>query len=192
MTPSIVDRLNTEFSDILSEVDSQQPTLSITASDTFRKNLLLAAASYFEDRITTIIKSHVHSATNGNSIIESLVIKKAISRQYHTMFNWNVANANTFFAIFGDDFCDYAKKIVKEDEELASSIKAFLEIGSERNRLVHQNFGQFALEKDVTEIFDLYKKARIFVESIGPMLDNFSAHCLKNKPNSPDSDSTFE
>ena len=39
------------------------------------------------------------------------------------------------------------KARVKAEAQLDESIRAFLEIGRERNRLVHQNYGMFTLEK---------------------------------------------
>ena len=44
---------------------------------------------------------------------------------------------------------------VREDEKLATGVKAFLELGDIRNSLVHQEFGPFPLEKTVAEIYSL-------------------------------------
>ncbi len=70
------------------------------------------------------------------------------------------------------------QKRVKADAETAESIKAFLEIGNERNRLVHQNFGTFALEKNANEIYNLYVTARPFVEGLSGEMQAF----LKEEP----------
>ena len=53
---------------------------------------------------------------------------------------------------------------VKTDDQLDISVKAFLEIGRERNRLVHQDYGTFTLEKTADEIYKLYQAALTFVE----------------------------
>ena len=53
-----------------------------------------------------------------------------------------------------------------DSQELQLSIKAFLEVGRERNRLVHQNFASFVLEKTAAEIFELYEHALYFVDLI--------------------------
>ena len=49
------------------------------------------------------------------------------------------------------------KSMVSGDEKLDSSIKAFIELGRERNRLVHQNFGTYSIEKTSKEIYELYE-----------------------------------
>ena len=53
-------------------------------------------------------------------------------------------------------------KCVKEDGALEDSVKAFMEIGRERNRLVHDNFGAFTIEKSFKEIINLHEKAKFF------------------------------
>jgi len=50
-----------------------------------------------------------------------------------------------------------------EDRAFSDSARAFLEIGRERNRLVHQNFAAFTLEKSSNELYELYRKAYHFV-----------------------------
>ena len=59
-------------------------------------------------------------------------------------------------------------------ERQSSAIEAFLEIGRERNRLVHQNFGTFTLEKTSKEIYDTYRSAVEFVEWVPRELREFS------------------
>ena len=46
------------------------------------------------------------------------------------------------------------------------SINAFLEFGSERNRLVHQNYAAFPMEKTLDEVYCLYKKSSHFVDAL--------------------------
>ena len=56
---------------------------------------------------------------------------------------------------------------------IEKSIKAFLEVGRERNRLVHQNFGSFTLEKTTEDIYGLYLDAKLFVDKFPEELDSF-------------------
>ncbi len=173
MKATIVERLHTQFLEIIGQIDEKEITLRLTAEENFRKTLLLAAASYFEARITEALMDLVRNSTRGNHLVEEFVRNKAISRQYHSWFQWDAGNANSFFGLFGTGFKAFMKNRIKENEDIAHSIKAFLEIGSERNRLVHQNFGTFALEKDEDEIYNLYVKARPFVENISHVMMEF-------------------
>ncbi len=52
-------------------------------------------------------------------MIPSLVKNKAVSRQYHTWFDWNANNANAFFNMFGDGFRSHMVEIVKVDANIA-------------------------------------------------------------------------
>ena len=144
------------------------------ADNNFRKALLLAAGSYFEHSLTQSVMDVVDDATSRDHVVRWLVKQKAVERQYHTWFDWNARNANRFFSLFGEALSEHMKAIVRERDDLSSSIQAFLEIGGERNRLVHQDFGSFVLEKTSKEIYDTYRSAAQFVEWFPQELREFS------------------
>ena len=176
MPTTVVDRLHEDLAGLLAVVDEpREVSLRAVADENFRKSLLLAAASYFERRMTETVLSFVEDATNGNVRVTALVRSKAVSRQYHTWFEWDTNNANKFFALFGNDFRDSMKRRIRDDDELDDSVRAFLEIGRERNRLVHQDFGAFTLEKTTEEIHALYRRALRFVEAVPGALRAFDA-----------------
>lgn len=64
--------------------------------------------------------------------------------------------------------------IVKQDQHIAKSISDFIEIGRERNRLVHQDYGSFFLEKSAEEIFGSYVSGMVFVDFVPKALRDFS------------------
>jgi hypothetical protein len=165
-----VDRLFRESTEVIHALGTGEPSLAIAAADNFRKSLVLAAASYFEHRISACVGDFVHEHSRGSILIFSFVKNKAIARQYHTWFKWDENNANQFFGLFGTEFKEMMQSRTKESEELRLSIKAFLEIGNERNKLVHQDFASFSLEKTLDEIYSLYKQALPFVDSLGKNL----------------------
>jgi hypothetical protein len=65
--------------------------------------------------------------------------------------------------------------VIKQDMNMTKSILDFLEIGRERNRLVHQDYGTFFLEKSAEEIFGSYASAMVFVDFVPKALRDFSA-----------------
>lgn len=167
MQATVVDRIHQEFKDLISYLDQRSElSLRSTVDENFRKALLLAAASYFEHRIVSDITVFVIEVSGENSLLIEFVKNKAINRQYHSLFKWDDKNANHFFGLFGTSFKSFITQELKNDEQLDLSIKAFLEIGRERNRLVHQDFGTFTLEKTSDEIYELYKTALVFVDTI--------------------------
>ncbi len=176
MPATVVDELHENFAGLLSVLDEAgEVSLRAVADENFRKSLLLASASYFERRMTETVMSFVEHATNGNVLVASLVRKKAVSRQYHTWFEWNGRNANSFFGLFGNDFRDFMKQRIKDDDQLDDSVRAFLELGGERNRLVHEDFGAFTLEKTTEEIHALYSRTMRFVDAVPGALREFDA-----------------
>lgn len=176
MPPTVVDRLHEDFTGLLEVLDEAgEVSLRAVADENSRKSLLLAAASYFERRMTEAVLSFVEDATNRNVLVTALVRNKAVSRQYHTWFQWDKNNANSFLGLFGSDFRDFMKQRIKDDDQLDDSVRAFLELGGERNRLVHEDFGAFTLEKTTEEIHALYRRALHFVEAVPGALREFDA-----------------
>jgi hypothetical protein len=182
MAASDVERIHKEFTELVQVlVDHKELSLQASADDSFRKVLLLSAASYFEHELTTIISAFVAEVTSSDGLIMALVQNKAISRQYHTWFNWNDKNANQFFALFGEGFKVHMVGLVKSSPGLDDSIRAFLEIGQQRNRLVHQNFASFALEKTSDEIFSMFRNALPFVDTVSKELRECSKRLNTSK-----------
>ena len=144
---TVVDRLHADFQEIVGKLDPTDISLRNVAEENFRKILLLAAASLFEREVREQVLHMVHARARGSDLAVELVRRKAVERQYHTYFNWEGRNANSFFAMFGEGFKGHMTNRVKEEDWYDGSIRAFLEIGNERNRLVHQDFGTYTLEK---------------------------------------------
>lgn len=144
-------------------MESGQVSQALIVAEHYRKILLLSCASYYETRIVEIIKSFVANKSQDVRII-SFINNKAISRQYHTYFDWDSKNVNKFLSLFGPDFADEVSTEIKNDKNLEQQAKAFITIGSERNKMVHNNFLECTLEKTFDEIVDLQNKASLFVE----------------------------
>ncbi len=173
-----VDRLFDESDSVIRALGLSEPSLAIAAGDSFRKALVLAAASHFEHRISSCVLEFIQESANGSGIVVAFVKNKAVSRQYHTWFKWDDTNANQFFGLFGSDFKQMMGERTRASEELKNSIRAFLEIGNERNKLVHQDFASFSLEKTLDEIYALYRQSLLFVESLSTHLRECSPSSL--------------
>ncbi|SYZ71854.1 conserved hypothetical protein [Candidatus Zixiibacteriota bacterium] len=136
------------------------------------KLLVMAMGSYFECEITNLIMDYITEKTNQHKSISSFVKNKAISRQYHTYFQWKDNNANSFFGLFGEDFKNNCISQVRAIPNLAEGIKAFIEIGVWRNHLAHENFNSIDLPKTAEEFYDLYNKAEFFLSFFKKQLKN--------------------
>ncbi|WP_051190516.1 HEPN domain-containing protein [Kaistella palustris] len=117
---------------------------------------------------------------NSESIcIKEFLVNEGLKRQYHTLIDWESKNANPFFALFGQEFKKFMNVKVSEDGNLKESIISFIELGNERNRLVHQNFGSYSIEKTLEEILNSYQKSLLFVESLIDNLEVFHKSILE-------------
>lgn len=157
-----------ELNDFL--MSKGQFSSSVDVNEHYRKILLLSCASYYETQIIDILKMFVKVNTNDDRIV-SFMSNKAIKRQYYTYFNWDQTNnINSFLGLFGDEFKTTISNEIKENSNLSLQVKAFLEIGSERNKMVHQNFLEYKLDKTFDEIVELNNKAQMFIEYIRKIL----------------------
>jgi len=139
----------------------------------FAKVILLACTSYFETKVVNAIVESLN--TKDCSLTYNFLSRKALKRQYHTLFSWEAQNANTFFNFFGDEFKKFMVQRVKEDENLKSSIKDFLLLGSLRNQLVHDNYAMFSLELTVEDLWNKFENAKNFVFNIKKMTNDFKS-----------------
>ncbi|WP_329314281.1 HEPN domain-containing protein [Streptomyces sp. NBC_01262] len=165
-----VQRLYEDHRDALEYLrDRQQVSHHATLQMTLPKVLLLAAASEFEERVSEALRDHVRENTRDLKIVE-LVDQKAIRRHYHTLFDWDTRTAAKFWALFGSEFKAEMKNYCQHDFLLAIQIGAFMEIGSLRNQMVHNNYASFVLEKTLDEVYGLYCDGDSFVQRLPELL----------------------
>ena len=141
-------------------------SFAVEAGNNFRRSLVLAVASFFEHEISEIIRQMPALHAEGNTMLTALIETKAISRQYHTYFDWNNMTANPFFGSFGDSCKAAFQAKTKADAAFKASVNAFLELGQTRNRLVHRNYVQFDVDKTAEDIYAQFKLALDFLDYI--------------------------
>lgn len=146
-----------------------QVSFEMYINDTYKKSLLLSAASFFETKITNAVHDFSAIASNEKNALVSFVDNKALKRQYHTFFSWDGNNANQFFGLFGDEFKKKVRIQIKE-RKLEMAERAFLSLGKDRNCLVHQNYIEVPINSTFEEIYDKYISACDFVEFFIQML----------------------
>lgn len=151
-------------------MEKGQFSLENNIENHLRKVMLLACASYYENEIQDMIKSFVNNNSRDERILH-FVSKKAIARQYHTYFDWEKRNINTFLALFGNEFKDLVQNEIKGDEELKKQMEAFLTIRNERNKMVHNNFISYQLDKTFEEIIKLNEQADKFIDYLKQHFD---------------------
>lgn len=143
-------------------IDNKQISLENNIENHLKKVMLLSCASYHENEIQKIIKDFV-AHNSQDERVDCFVVNKAIARQYHTFFKWDGKNINNFLGLFGDKFKIEVSNKIAKNEELKLQIAAFLEIGNERNKMVHENFMIYKLEKTFDEIINLNEAAEKFI-----------------------------
>ena len=171
MSTTIIDTLLERHSKIGKFLEDQgEISLKSDSDDEFRKVLVLCIASYFEHLVTDAII--VLARSTSSEPIASLIKVKAVSRQYHTYFNWDGNNVNQFLKLFGDNFQNTVSAEIKKNSKLEQGAKAFLAIGQQRNILVHENFASVSLTWTTEEITQNYQSASEFVTYLTNKVQN--------------------
>jgi hypothetical protein len=159
MKETIVDAVYKQNYNLLKYLEMQKEvSFQQDMDNKLKKVLLVSAASFFETSITELLMNFFNVKAGNNPEIVAFLKNKAISRQYHSYFDWEKSNINKFLGLFGEEFKKQAVKDIKE-QELDQSVKAFLTLGNLRNQLVHQNMATFYIEQTREEIYFLYKEA---------------------------------
>ena len=174
----IVDRLYGDFTSLLDFLSTTDGAKFVpVVEELLPKAMLLAAASYFEKRLSHEVERFAADAAGEEHVLRCLIKRRVINRQYHTWFNWGSSpnGVNSFLSMFGSNFKAEALRWIKEDDDLQKSVIDFLDIGSERNRLVHENFGEAPLEKTVADVNGLYESAKIFVDWFPAAIRRYSS-----------------
>lgn len=137
----------------------------------YKKVLVLSAASYFESKISELISKYATKASGSDKRIVNLIESKVIERQYHTLFDWKANNTNTFWKLFGESTKDSVRQHIDGDEDMKVAERSFIDLGRQRNLLVHENFAEFDVNITVEEIYNKYRKACKFILLIETVLD---------------------
>jgi len=143
-------------------IERGEVTFASDLAETFTRSLVLAIASYFEHDITEILTEIPAKRSNGDPVVTAMIVRQVISRKYHTYFDWDNLKPGPFWALMGPDFKTRAVADLKADDEKEQAVQAFLELGQLRNKLVHQNFVQFNVEKTPEELIQQFRSALSF------------------------------
>jgi hypothetical protein len=127
------------------------------------KALVIAAASEFEVRILELLANAFRNKLGADSPLFAFAERRAVRLKYHNLFEWTGTNANKFLSFFGAPFQQRAAETIRKEAGLREAIRDFIQIGSLRNGLAHQDFVTYPLEKTLDEVFALYNSASAFV-----------------------------
>ncbi|EKO3957021.1 HEPN domain-containing protein [Vibrio fluvialis] len=154
-------------------MENQQVSFATDYKAQFSKVLLLSVASYFESRVTEQLKSILFA--DQCSMVKSFLENKALSRQYHTLFNWKqgAGGANQFFGFLGKGFGQFMDRKKDEQPELKQSIANFMELGYARNLMVHENYATFKLEMTSDDIKSKFESAILFADNLEKFAKEF-------------------
>lgn len=145
------------------------------------KTLILYVASYFERRMIDTLVGAFENACPALPLIKFVTDTSLNSRDFSKLFSWTVKPGSKrigkhFFRKFGKDFADYMN--FKMDEDLRESIRAFIVLGSMRNKMIHGNLAEFDLasqEMTIHDVQELYGRAMHFVDTFCGDLSEYSA-----------------
>lgn len=152
-------------------MDNGEVSFATYIDSVYKKILIISATSYFETIISQCISDYARKTSGTDKRIVTLIENKVIKRQYHTFFDWEAKNTNRFWMLWGEDTKKKVRKSLDSDERLKAGEQAFIELGYQRNLLVHQNFAEYDVNITLIELYTKYKKACEFVSFIATVLE---------------------
>ena len=151
-------------------LSSSELSLAVTFEGMMQKYFALSVSSSFEHRIVKAILRYAEFHSDEKRYNFNLIRAKAVKRQYHTYFNWEQKNANSFFSLFGQECRETYINEKKRSEDLRSGEVSFLELGYLRNQLVHGDFVTYPFPLTLDEIKSKYDSANVLVRYIETIL----------------------
>ncbi|MGO9486792.1 MAG: HEPN domain-containing protein [Rhodomicrobium sp.] len=182
---SDVERIHGELISLRQIISTSESASDQSAFETMAaKTLLLASASYFERRICDAILEAAKNA-GMSEIFVSFLDRQALERNYHSMFDWKAKNINKFLGLFGDKHKKHMEDEIKETEDLAQAVNAFIFINSQRNLLVHNNFASFSLPVVMDEIWTKFQSAKCLLDWFSQKLAMLATQILEDEEGEP-------
>jgi hypothetical protein len=132
----------------------------------FKKVLVVSAASFYEHLVVEAL--HRFACKAPDPRVGEFVKRTVVKRGYSSLFDWDAGNVNGFLAHFGDEFKKDVSTEIKADDDFRGGMAAFIQLGAQRNTLVHKNFADntTAGDQTVEEIYSSYTVALRFVEHL--------------------------
>ena len=152
-----------EIADLLARAG--EPSLLNVYQTDLPKVLVLVVASRFESDVVSHIEEFF-TATSKHETAPFFVKKKALTRQYHQLFDWDRNTATRFINFFGPACEKNFTAMSQEHEWLDKSVADFLLLGRTRNQLVHSDIASYSMTLTPDEVKDGYISATRFVQSI--------------------------
>lgn len=179
---SVIDRCYEECCTLLKIVGQHDDmSLNNVSEVIVQKYFTICVASHFEKTLCASLESYYQEVSGDHTPAVHFMKNKAIERQYHTWFDWNGRNANSFFSLFGNEFKNFMKVKLEEDSLLDEAIKSFLELGRSRNEFVHNDLGTVSSSKTMKEIYQKYREACAFVDLFPDVLHEYVEIKVKNE-----------
>ena len=116
VTNNRIEELWNDHNDLADYLQSNnQLRLLSRVQDSFRKTLIIAAASYFEMQLTETIVGLYDTADHGAGGLAEFVRSQAIGRRFAQLFQWDRRNANYFYShVWPRQFADHMKQKVRK------------------------------------------------------------------------------
>lgn len=165
-----IERMNLDAQaaiDALSQPDVA--SVRTSADDFFRRLLILSIGSYCEKRVVLMLERFCDKASASSVELCTFVKTKALTRQYHTWFQWDASNANSFSKLFGPRFHKSLAAAMEADRDIENGARCFLQLGAIRNKIAHEGLEyEFSLSRE--DVMRDYRAAIRFIAAVEELL----------------------
>lgn len=151
-----VDQVFRDHQSLKSVIGDQSPSDLVALDTTFRKILVLSAASHLEALMTFHMNEYF--ATLGSTPHE-FIRRFALDRKFFQWFDFDSPMPAKFFKFFGAGCHEIYKSTVESNSSFEAAARSFLVLCSTRNILIHQNLAEATFEMTPDEIEEHFRRA---------------------------------
>lgn len=138
---------------------------TIICANAFEKIVPVILPLILSGEINKIEKIETISDYKEIYYMSSFLKKNSFKTRFHTLFDWDVdGNVNKLLGMFGKGFKKRLRKEIDEKEDMCDGEKAFILIGTLRNKLAHEGIYEEKLYHDsLKKIYEKYQSALNFI-----------------------------
>lgn len=151
-------RIFSEFQAALALIPVEQISVRSDLSALYTKVLAVSCGSEFEDVVSRVVERAISARIKSAPFAEA-VVQRLITRKYFQLFDFDKANINKLLELFPAEAKPRYGDLVTAETWINQSIKDFMALNRERNRLVHQNFAAASSDYTAEEVFALFESA---------------------------------
>lgn len=167
------DRFQDNIKDLNEEISKNNTFVSLLIDyrQEYTKVFVIFCANSFEKIITSYLPQllRIENCPVKNKFFNTMFF----DRKYHTLFDWNGNNANSFIGLFSTEVKTKLSNLRDTNSEFKECEKAFLNLGRLRNMIVHNGIINYSFQNKIDDVYHMFEQSLEFISIVFKEIDSF-------------------